>query len=226
MRTRHIAAAALAAGALLIPAGAASASGLPGLPSLSHFTVPVSATATTLITNHLDGGHGNPADWATETIWRTETVTRGAEVSGTDCGLAASADCWAYTASLSDSGSFTTIPGAGTPNQACAGCAGEHIARQVSGALQGTYVVTFDASSGSPDGTLVGPTRDDHDTHPAPPFTTTTWGEQFFPAGTSFGNVTGGAYSWTYTVAFPREQWVDASANGDGNQPGDGNISG
>jgi hypothetical protein len=130
--------------------------------------------------------------------------------------------------SLSDSGTFTTRPGAGTPNQACAGCAGEKISRAVKGSLNGTYSVTFDASSGTPDGTLVKSAHNDHGVKAVPPFTTTTWGEQFFPAGTSFGNVTGGAYSWEYTVllSFPRQQWTDSSANNDGNAPGDGNITG
>jgi hypothetical protein len=64
-----------------------------------------------------------------------------------------------------------------------------------------------------------------------PPFTSTTWPELFFPAGTSFGAFTGGAYEWDYTAIpmrfpFTTERWVDSSANGDGNQPGDGNIAG
>ena len=32
--------------------------------------------------------------------------------------------------------------------------------------------------------------------------------------------------SATYTVPFPREQWVDSSANNDGNALGDGNVTG
>lgn len=223
-RTAVLAGALLAAAALTASAGAASASVLPGLPGLA--ALPVSATALTMISNDPDNGHGTPSEWAIDTIMRTVTVTRGAQVPGTDCGLTAGAACYAYEMSLRDSGSFTAIPGAGTPNQACTGCAGEHIARQVTGSLNGTYTVTFDASSGSPDGTLAAFTHNDHGVAAVPPFTSTTWGEQFFPGGTSFGNVTGGPYSWTYTVAFPREQWIDASTNNDGNSLGAGNVTG
>ena len=193
----------------------------------------ITATATTTITNDPDSGHGTPAVWAIDTITRTVTVTKGTQVPGTACGLSVSAGCWSYTAQLSDSGSFVTIPGAGTPNQACAGCAGEHIASPaVSGTIQGNYVVTFDASYPVADASLVAKTHDDGGVAASPPFTSTTWGEQFFPAGTSFGNVAGGAYTWTYQVTtfrfpyFTVERWTDSSSNGDGNSPGAGNITG
>ena len=193
----------------------------------------ITATATTRITNDPDSGHGTPAVWAIDTITRTVTVTKGTQVPGTDCGLAVSAGCWSFTAALSDSGSFTTIPGAGTPNQACAGCAGLLIkAPAVSGMLQGNYVVTFDASYPVADASLVGKNHDDHSLPASPPYTSSTWGEQFFPAGTHFGNVTGGAYTWTYQVVqggfpyFTTQRWVDSSSNGDGNEPQDGNVTG
>ena len=136
----------------------------------------MSATAYTLITNDPDSGHGTPPVWATDSIFRIVTVTRGAAVPAADCG-ASSGACWAYTVSLRDTGSFTTIPGAGTPNQACTGCAGKHIARKVSGSIAGTYTVTFDASSGSPDATLVPFSHNDHGAAASAPFTSTTWGE-------------------------------------------------
>lgn len=223
LKARITAISALVAAAVLGGAGIASAS-TPG--GSSHLAFAISGTAVTLITNDPDNGHGTPPEWAVDTIMRIETVTRGAQVSGTDCGLAAPAGCWAYTASLSDSGIFTTIPGAGTPNQSCAGCAGKHITRKVTGSLQGAYTVTFDASAPAPDGSLVAWAHNDHGAAASPPFTSTTWGEQFFTPGTAFGNVDGGAYKWTYRVAFPSQQWVDSSANGDGDQPGDGNITG
>jgi hypothetical protein len=226
MRPKFLAVPLLVAAALAASAGMASAS-TPGGSARLVFA-PATATALTYITNDPDGGHGTPATWADDDFLRIVTDTRGAQVPGTDCGLAAGAGCWAYTMSLADSGAFTTIPGAGTPNQSCAGCAGKRITRKVTGALQGAYTVTFDASSPSPDGSLVAWTHNDHGISATAPFTSTTWGEQFFPAGTSFGNVTGGAYKWTYTLAFPYQQWVDSStvANNDGNAPGDGNITG
>jgi hypothetical protein len=233
LRAKTIAASvAIAAAALAGTASAASARILPGGPSLLA-ALPVSATSLTLLTGDPDSGHGTPAVWAIDSMWRTETVTRGAEVTGTDCGLSPSAACWAYTSSLSDSGTFRTVKGAGTPNQSCTGCAGEKIRNAVNGSLSGTYQVTFYASSGTPSAALVPWMHNDHDTAASPPFTSTTWGMLFFPAGTSFGAFTGGAYSWTYeaaTAGFPpvMQTWVDSSTatNNDGNAPGDGNITG
>ena len=46
-----------------------------------------SATALTWVTNDPDGGHGTPATWADDDFWRIVTVTRSAQVPGTDCGL-------------------------------------------------------------------------------------------------------------------------------------------
>jgi hypothetical protein len=101
----------------------------------------------------------------------------------------------------------------------------------VNGSLAGTYTVTFYASSGTPSAALAPMMHDDHGTAASPPFTSTTWGMLFFPAGTSFGAFTGGPYSWTYhaaTAGFPpvMQTWIDSSANGDGNAPGDGNVTG
>lgn len=218
---RLITIAAIAAAALGAGAGAASARPAPFV--RAAFT-PASATAMTQVTGDPDSGHGTPAVWADDSFTRMMTVTQGAAVPAADCG-AASGPCWAYSASLRDSGSFTAIPGAGTPNQSCAGCAGLHVASAVSGSLYGTYAITLYASA-LPDASLVPAGHDDGGVAPSPPYTSTTWPELFFPAGTHFGGVAGGAYSWTYTVAFPRQQWADSSSNGDGNQPQDGNIYG
>lgn len=220
-------AAALAGAALAAAAGAAHAAVIP--PGLGPWIPPMPATAiaTTHITNDPDSGHGIPPDWATDTIGRTVSVTLTGQVPGTDCGLAADAGCWSFAASLNDNGSFVTIPGAGTPNQSCAGCAGEHVRSAVRGMLHGTYAITFDASSPAPDAGLVPAAHDDHGVATSPPFTSTAWPELFFPAGTSFGGPAGGAYDWSYvTSGFPAQVWVDSSANGDGDQPGDGNITG
>jgi len=228
--TAGLAALALAAGVTAMTAGAASARQLPFGPGRAST---VTATATTRIANDPDSGHGTPAIWATDTITRTVTVTKGTQVPGTGCGLAASDGCWSFTADLSDSGTFTTIPGAGTPNQACAGCAGLLIASPaVSGMIQGTYTVTFDASAPVADASLVAKNHDDLGLPAVPPYTSTTWGEQFFPAGTSFGSIAGGAYTWTYQVVkggfpfFTTQRWTDSSSNNDGNSPGAGNITG
>jgi hypothetical protein len=222
LKAKIIAIPLLAAAALPVSAGAAHAS-----------TRPVAATSHTWILNDPDNGHGTPSEWAVDTIHRTVTVTRGAQAPAADCGLSSGA-CWAYTAALRDTGTFETIPGAGTPNQACAGCAGEKVkSPAVDGFLSGNYQISFYASSGTPKASLVAKVHDDHGQPANPPFTSSTWPKQFFPAGTSFGGAFGGPYSWTYTAVvlkgflqFTVQQWVDSSANGDGNQPGDGNISG
>lgn len=227
---RSAAAAALAVAALAALAVPASARNLPFGPGRAST---ITATATTTITNDPDSGHGSPAVWAIDTINRTVTLTKGTQVSGTACGLAASAGCWSFTAALSDSGTFVTVPGAGTPNQACAGCAGLTVkAPAVSGVLQGTYQVSFDASYPAASAALVPATHDDGGVPASPPFTSTTWGEQFFPAGTSFGNIVGGAYTWTYQVTtggfpfFTTQRWTDSSSNDDGNSLLAGNITG
>lgn len=228
--TAVAAAIALAAGIATMTAGAASARTLPFGPGQASV---ITATATTHVTNDPDNGHGSPSTWAMDTITRTVTITKGTQIPGTDCGLAASAGCWSFTAALSDSGTFVTIPGAGTPNQSCAGCAGELIrSPAVSGTIAGNYQVTFDASYPVADASLVAKNHDDAGVPASPPYTSTTWGEQFFPAGTSFGPFAGGAYTWTYQVLsggfpfFTIERWTDSSSNGDGNTPGAGNVTG
>lgn len=216
-----------AVAALAIPAGAKTLPFGPGQASV------ITATATTRITNDPDSGHGTPATWATDTITRTVTITKGGQVPGTACGLAPSAGCWSFKMALGDSGTFVTIPGAGTPNQSCAGCAGELIrSPAVSGTIAGNYQVTFDASYPVANASLVAKTHDDGSVPAVAPFTSTTWGEQFFPGGTSFGNVVGGPYTWTYQVVtlrfpyFSTQRWTDASGDNDGNSRGAGNITG
>lgn len=226
MRLRRLAAILpLAAAALTVTAGAANATILPAGGNTA------SATATTRVSGDPDNGHGTPSEWAVDAFERTVTVTRGAPAPASACGQT-SGQCWAFTASLKDNGTFTTIPGAGTPNQACAGCAGEKIRSRVTGILYGTYQITFYASA-SPQARLVPASHNDHGLVPSPPYTSTTWPELFFPAGTHFGAFTGGAYSWTYIAVVPRfpfhvQQWTDSStvANNDGNAPGDGNVTG
>lgn len=210
----------LLAAALTVPAAAASAQAAPG-----------SATAVTTLKNVPDNGHGTPSEWAVDTMQRTVTVTRGSQAPAADCELS-SGTCWSYSAKLTDLGTFVTKPGAGTPNQACAGCAGEQVKTPAqSGYLTGTYSITFYASSGSPRPSLVPRMHDDHGVAASAPFTSTSWPQLFFPAGTHFSAMNGGAYSWTYLLvkfSFPflMQQWVDSSTNNDGNAPGDGNITG
>ena len=53
---------------------------------------------------------------------------------------------------------------------------------------------------------------------------TSTWYEMAFPGGTTFGGNGIGAWGWTYRDIHG-QRWADTSANGDGQQSGDGNIA-
>ena len=222
-----------AAAVLTVPATAATARILPG-PG-PHHSLALAATAVTHLKNDPDNGNGTPSLWALDSMYRTVTVTRGAAAPLTDCGVT-SGSCWSYSALLTDRGTFRTIPGAGTPNQACAGCGGEKIRRpSATGCLAGTYHITFFASSGSPRASLVPRAHDDRGVPASAPFTSSSWPKQFFAAGTSFGGTFSGPYKWTYATVvvkgflrFDFQRWVDLSSpsNNDGNAPGDGNITG
>ena len=93
MRAKTIAAALLAAGAIVATAGAANASPHPVTQAQTH------------ITDRPDGGNGG--DWADDTMTRSIAITRTGGMAG----------AYTYTAKLTDTGSFTTIKGALTPNQ-------------------------------------------------------------------------------------------------------------
>ena len=75
---------------------------------------PVSETAVTHVYNDPDSGNGGP--WATDAFNRTLAVTLDSPQP-----LSTPAGFLAYTATVSDSGTFTATAGAGTPNQSVAG---------------------------------------------------------------------------------------------------------
>lgn len=197
--------------AALAGAGLASAA-LPASASIHHYAQ-LPGLAITQLSNRPDGGHGGT--WATDTIQRNLTIHH---VGGD-----------AYTATVTDEGSFVTIPGAGTPNQAVPYAGDVVTTSRVAGAmtsLAGTVTYSFTADR-APDFSLV-PTSESG----APvsgPQTTSLWFEQAFPAGTNF---TGGLtdYSFSYRLKCPQQfaaqSWTDSQSNGDGNLPGDGNIFG
>ena len=189
------------------PAGPAGPAGPTGPVGPSVLTV----TGTTSLTNRNDSG--NHGDWATDTVSRTISVTRNGAVEASKCGASATS-CWLYTGSLQDNGTFMTKAGAKSPN------AGVDINGTVTGSIIGGSKVEFYADSDHPDAALLQPTYDGNTV------STTTFVEQFFPAGTNFSTPNLVNWSWTYGPTATCEKWVDAYNNGDGGQAGDGDITG
>ncbi|MCW2948409.1 MAG: hypothetical protein JWR24_5126 [Actinoallomurus sp.] len=109
-----------------------------------------------------------------------------------------------YTVHLVDIGALWTRTGAGTPNGT-----GGQITRRVRGLVHGVYDLTATGAlkSASPHGDVTASSTD--------------YVKSLF---TPESVVTGGAYNWTYVR--PCEQWVDSSANSDGQGAAAGNITG
>jgi hypothetical protein len=181
-------------------------------------------TASTHLTNRADSG-GN-GDWATDAMTRKLTITH---VSGTS-----------YTATVTDSGTFTTIPGAFTtipgaftPNQGGAD-AGLRIAEILMNSFTGQASYSFTASA-SPQASLV--PASESGTPASGPKTTSLWYEQAFPAGTVFGGTGITTWGWNYAATAVTflpgggfttctQKWADTSANDGGQDAGAGNITG
>jgi hypothetical protein len=178
---------------------------------------PVTASAQTDITNDADSG--NHGDWAVDTLTRQMTVTRHGAVAVSNCGGTATngiTSCYYYTALMTDTGSFTTNPGASSPN------AGTTIKGVLSGTISGGSSFEFYSSSGTPNSGLV-PASLDAGTNGTD---SSVWPERFFAAGTNFGDVNEINWSYTYNAPTTCETWTDAFNNGDGGQSGDGDITG
>lgn len=184
------------------------------------FAGTVSITASTDVSNRPDGGHGAGTYWADDSFVRTLTITTDSTVG--DCpGIAATYTC--YKASIADSGSFKTIPnrGAPNPNYPQVGTDATIAFPAVTGSLSGTADFVFSADQ-APSAANVPASEDDQGKLPAD--STSTWYELAFPSGTHFHGPGIGDYSWTYKTGC--ESWTDSSTNGDGDQNGDGNITG
>lgn len=194
---------AVAAGALAFAgAGAASAAPMPSVSSVS---------AVTHVLNRPDSGNGGT--WAYDSFARTLTVTRDPSHDG--------GGKLAYTATVTDKGTFSAVQGSGTPNQADAG---EKVAHAVKGTFSGGISYTVTASPGDHLTAVAAVTENDHFAAPSGEDTTASWPEKAFasPAGVTVTEDSG--WSWTYSTGC--ESWTDSSANGDGNLAGDGNITG
>lgn len=198
--------AALAAAAAVIGGGGAA------FAATSQVAAPL-VTAVTHVYNDPDSGNGGT--WATDAFDRTLTVTADANQFGVPAGSVR------YDATVSDSGTFVTIPGAKTPNQSAPG---QKVSHTVAGTFAGTslYVVTAPAAD------HVGSTlqADLNANHAAltGKYATSQWPDQAFTPDTGV-SVAQGNWSWTYSTKFG-ESWTDSSVNGDGNVVSDGNITG
>jgi hypothetical protein len=200
---------------------------------------PVTVTAFTHLADRPDSGGGG--NWADDNISRVLTVRLTGGTAGD----------YTFTASVRDTGTFTTIPFALTPNQGFP-FAGDVIKHVTHGDLQGEAQFSFTATelpafapnggvpyfeSGAPSGDQV----------------TSLWYEQAFPATTVFGG-TGilNNWSWGYqatvkhvtfqwewiyrhhhwhhvlvpVVHVQHQHWVDAALSDGGQLPFDGNITG
>jgi hypothetical protein len=216
--------------------GATGPQGPAGPPGTSAIE---SVTATFNLTGRDVSGNGtgtcaassNTDCWATGDITRTVTITRESAVASTDCSSSA-VNCWFYTASIADTGTFTTVSGVQTPNQKCtepsgSSCAGLDISGTVTGSLSGGGTMEFYADNGTP--TVPSTTSYTGDA----PTDTADWYKLFFPSGTDYGltsnaNAPWTSWSWSYDAPATCETWVDAYNNGDGNgaYSADGNIAG
>lgn len=158
-------------------------------------------TVTATVKNHPDNGHGTPSHWADDTFVRSMKIHNNGD--GT------------FALTTTDTGTFTTRKGAGSPNNNVT------IARTLTGGFSSS-------STGTMTGTLRsnyldenGKTFDDKNGNP---FTSNGWASTFFDAGATGGPFSIG-YSFTYKTA--DEQWIDASNNGDGtDDPAAGDITG
>jgi hypothetical protein len=175
--------------------------------------VPTTVTATTHISNRPDSG--NDGTWAYDHLARTLTVTKAA--------IQPSSTVTAYTATVTDTGSFSTVGGAGTPNQFVPGTKILHngVKGDISGGI--SYTVTAPAAD-TLTGTVPATENDNFSTTGAGFTSTADWPELAFASKTGVTVTEGSSWSWKYSTAC--ESWTDSAANGDGNTASDGNITG
>ena len=200
------------AAAAILPLTAASAA---AASTHHHRSFPHTVTAVTHMVHRGDsGGAGN--NWAYDYFTRTAKITFRGVAPLSNCGVL-TGHCYAYTARLSDGGSFRTIAGQQSPNFGT--YPGVLIKRQVKGSFHGYGLFTTFYATALPKARLV-PHVVFGNNDPS-----YLWPDLFFP---SWATVTGvNENDWGYYYHAPHHQrWVDASFNGSGQLAGDGNITG
>lgn len=220
MRVSRRLAAAGAVGALALSAGLAAA----GSANAESLPVPsVFFSAVTHVVNDRDTG----ADGAWADVDFTRTITVSA-----DTAAVVVAGQTAYSAAVSDKGTFVTIKGAATPNGFVPGLTE---ANSVKGTFSGSANYVFYAPDGDvPAEGNVATSVDDHGVKPTTgPDSTNQWYLQAFPAAEQAAVTADTAarsagivdnWSWTYSTGC--EKWVDSAADNDGQNAADGNITG
>jgi hypothetical protein len=182
------------------------------------------------------------------TVPSGDSVVLSAPTAGTVSGATYTVPvCNAYTATLKDNGTFTTIPLAYTPNQGAPYTGLKLPARQVNGQMNGGGTFTTFYATTTPDASLV-PSHVTGSTDPS-----STWPQLFFPAGTTSG-VSAAETVWGYyynaqvktttivcsgrrhrhqqctsQTTVQNQHWADTSdisSNDGGQLPADGNITG
>lgn len=197
----------VAAGAVAASAGMASASVHP------VFVRHAAAFNGTAVAQIVRPDSGNGGDWATDQINRTTVVTQ----TGPNT----------YSATISDEGSFATIPFAPTPNQGGVNM-GDFITANGNG-MGATATLTGGRTYSIV--SAVGPDMSAISGHISGAPSSAGWMDLAFPYGTVTAN---NDWSWTYRLTChgfngfhpPTQVWVDAASNGAGNLPADGNIFG
>lgn len=203
----HAKLAATAAALALIGGGAAAAS----LSAGAAVAPPSTVTGVTHITDRPDSGNGGI--WAYDTFDRTLTVTADPANN--------TAEQLAYTATISDSGTYDAITGVHAPNQSTPGTL---ITHGVSGPMSGTW--SYEILAPNTD-TLTGviPVAEDDQFGANPNLVhSSDWPALAFASPEGVVVTPKDDWSWTYSTAC--EQWTDAADNGDGNIAVDGNITG
>ena len=216
MRAARIAITVLAAGAA-IAATAESASAAP------HPAPAGTYTATTHLTNRPDGGA--VGTWALDDMTRTLTI----KVTGTP-------GHYTDTATVTDEGTFAVIPGALTPNQAPGRYAGDRITAHPAvwlALVNGTAHYAFTSTALPSSLPNLGVPRTENGGAGTDEQTTGDWYAQAFgPAAVVSQDGILNNWGWDYTAFVVHgaglgiQEWTDSAANGGGNLPGDGNISG
>jgi hypothetical protein len=165
----------------------------------------LSVKAVTHLSNRPDSG--NTANWATDAITRTATVTRQARVPASNCGTAA-IRCWFYTGLIGDTGSFATDPGAPSPN------AGTAIQGTVTGTVKGVDHFEFYSDAARPQAALVPKTVTGDTDH------TSAWMSLFFPSSATVTTPAQLGWRWSYVAGATCETWVDAASGESGDITG------
>jgi hypothetical protein len=172
--------------------------------------VPATAVAQTSVTNWAE-----TSGWANDNMIRTVNLTRKGAADSDKCGGAP--QCWLYTATLTDNGTFTTVAGKASPNSSSSAT----VAGDLTGTMIGGATVQIYASTNQTDGSLVPATQAGRGS-----FGTGDWVKQAFPAGTQFGDSTLTSYKWVYSLGCAGQTWTDAINPGDDGQgANDGNIT-